>query len=243
MPRPPRAFVSYSWDDDPHKAWVRTLAQRLRADGVEVRLDQWETVPGDQLPEYMERSIRENQFVLIVCTPPYKARSDSRRGGVGYEGDIMTAEVYATAKHRKFIPILRIGDWSAAAPSWLSGKYRVDLRGDPYSETQYGDLLSTLHNVRAAAPPVGKPFSTTRAARGARRPTALSRRNGSLFASLAWSWTTLRSPPWTVPEAVRSTPCRSASRQPQTGPGPNSSCATGTVRPASRRCIGLASLG
>ena len=27
------AFISYSWDDDPHREWVRRLAERLRADG------------------------------------------------------------------------------------------------------------------------------------------------------------------------------------------------------------------
>ena len=95
-------------------------------------------------------SIRENGFVVIVCTPRYKSRSDSREGGVGYEGDIMTAEVMSSNNHRKFIPILRKGAWSGAAPSWLLGKYYINLTGDPYSERDYEDLvrtlLSRLHN-------------------------------------------------------------------------------------------------
>jgi hypothetical protein len=28
-----------------------------------------EVVPGDQWPLFMERSIRENDFILIICTP------------------------------------------------------------------------------------------------------------------------------------------------------------------------------
>lgn len=87
------AFISYSWDDDDHREWVRTLAARLRKDGVDVSIDRWAAVPGDQLPAFMERAIRENQFVVIICTPRYKRRSDAREGGVGYEGDIMAAEV------------------------------------------------------------------------------------------------------------------------------------------------------
>ena len=87
----PSAFISYSWDSDEHKKWVRELAIQLRAQGIDVILDQWHTAPGDQLPAFMERAIRENDFVLIVCTPKYKDKSDSRSGGVGYEGDIMTA--------------------------------------------------------------------------------------------------------------------------------------------------------
>jgi hypothetical protein len=151
----PTAFISYSSDDDTHKAWVRELATQLRADGVDVKLDQWETAPGDQLPAFMERAIRENNYILIVTTPRYKARSEKREGGVGYEGDIMTAEVLTTGNHRKFIPILRRGTWSEAAPSWLAGKYHIDLRGDPYSEPGYEDLITTIYGTRSQAPALG----------------------------------------------------------------------------------------
>lgn len=153
-------FISYSWDDDQHCEWVRKLAERLRADGVDVSIDRWAAVPGDQLPGFMERAIRENGFVVIVCTPRYKIRSDSREGGVGYEGDIMTAEVMSSNNHRKFIPVLRKGAWSEAAPSWLLGKYYINLAGDPYSERDYEDLVRTLLGIRETAPPIGKPMAT-----------------------------------------------------------------------------------
>jgi hypothetical protein len=117
MSKLPSAFVSYSWDSDTHKAWVKDLAARLRADGIDVTLDHWSLAPGDQLPAFMEAAVRANDFVLIVCTPRYRDRSDQRMGGVGYEGDIMTAEVMAKRDHRKFIPILRSGEWDAASPS------------------------------------------------------------------------------------------------------------------------------
>jgi hypothetical protein len=39
-------------------------------------LDQWATVPGDRLPHFMEKAIRENSYVLIICTPKYKEKSD-----------------------------------------------------------------------------------------------------------------------------------------------------------------------
>lgn len=156
------AFVSYSWDDEAHKKWVHDLAARMRRDGVTVALDQWELVPGDQLPEFMERSIRESAYVLVVCTPGYKKRADERKGGVGYEGDIITGELLIHRNHRKFIPILRQGEWAQAAPSWVQGKYHIDLRGETYSEAHYQDLLTTLLRTRPQAPPVGN--SATRAA-------------------------------------------------------------------------------
>jgi hypothetical protein len=108
----------------------------------------------------MERAIRENQFVVIICTPRYKHRSDKREGGVGYEGDVMTAEVLTSQNHRKFIPVLRRGVWSEAAPSWLLGKYYINLSGEPYSARDYEDLVRTLLRIRETAPPIGKPMAT-----------------------------------------------------------------------------------
>ena len=147
-PKPdvPRVFVSYSWDDEHHLKWVHDFAARLRADGIDAVIDLWRVVLGDQLPHFMERAVRENDFVLIVCTPRYKERSDSRVGGVGYEGDIMTAEVLSQGNHRKFIPVLRVGHWASAMPSWLLGKAGVDLRGNPYRETEYRSAVARHGN-------------------------------------------------------------------------------------------------
>lgn len=151
----PRAFMSYSWDGPEHRDWVRDLAARLRGDGVDVTLDRWHAVPGDQLPAFMERAVRKNDYVLIVCTPAYKKKSDERTGGVGYEGDVMTAEALTSGNQRKFIPILREGKWKSVAPSWLGGKYYIDLHGDPYSEEHYQDLKVALLGQREQAPPLG----------------------------------------------------------------------------------------
>jgi hypothetical protein len=167
--RVPTAFISYSWDDDAHKEWVHDLATTLRARGVDVTLDQWHAVPGDQLPEFMERAIRSNDFVLVICTPKYKAKSDDRVGGAGYEGDVMTGEILGSRNlpadqrirvNRKFVPVLRAGEWATSLPSSMAGKYGIDLRGDPYDDEQFTDLLETLHGQRRNPPPLGaNPFS------------------------------------------------------------------------------------
>jgi hypothetical protein len=153
--RPPRVFISYSWDSDGHKNWVAKLATRLRSDGINIILDQWEVRLGDQLPQFMERAVRESDFVCIVCSPRYKERSNSRRGGVGYEGQIITAEVFHSQNERKFIPVLRSGSWDECAPSWLLGKYYCDLTGEPYQESAYRTLTNTVHGLVELAPPLG----------------------------------------------------------------------------------------
>jgi Effector-associated domain 7/TIR domain len=168
---PPTAFVSYSWDSDQHRDWVRELATRLRGDGIDVKLDQWNAVLGDNLPQFMETAVRENDYVLIVCTPRYKAKADKRTGGAGYEGDIITGEIYTTGNQRKFIPILREGEWTQAAPSWLLAKYFLDLRGEHYSEANYQQLVETLHHITPEPPPLGTPPVRKKQATGARPST------------------------------------------------------------------------
>ncbi len=152
----PKTFISYAWESDEAKEWVKKLATELRKDGIDAKLDQWEVVPGDQMPHFMEKSVRENDFVLIICTPKYKSKSESRIGGVGYEGDIMTAEVLQTSNHRKFIPILKSGSKEISIPSWLQGKYYVDLSNQTHYENNYSDLTTTLFNAREKAPELGE---------------------------------------------------------------------------------------
>ena len=43
----PNVFISYSWDDDAHKEWVKSLADILLDNGVNAILDDYDTEPGD----------------------------------------------------------------------------------------------------------------------------------------------------------------------------------------------------
>src|SRR6266852_8917256 len=36
-----RVFISYAWEDDEYRALVKSLAVRLREDGIDARLDAW----------------------------------------------------------------------------------------------------------------------------------------------------------------------------------------------------------
>ena len=153
---PPTAFISYSWDEESHMSWVKELATRLRKDGIETRLDQWYVFPGDSITEFIETGIRESDFVVIICTPRYKERSDNRMGGVGYEESVITGEVFVNQSNRKkSIPVLRIGAWADAAPSRLTGVDYVNLSGPAYSEREYARLRDVLLGQRETAPPIG----------------------------------------------------------------------------------------
>jgi len=161
---PPQAFLSYAWEGDPHADWVYNLATRLQESGVRIILDKWDLPLGSDQFYFMERGIDKSDFVIVICTPTYAQRADSREGGVGHETRVITAEFAKKIKSRKFIPVLRSGEWDSSAPKYLRSIHGVDLRGDPYSQVEFENLVRALHREPVQPPPLGpKPaFSSTR---------------------------------------------------------------------------------
>lgn len=149
-------FVSYSWDSEDHKKWVLNFVELLRADGINAIVDQMHLAIGERSPEFMERSVRESRYVLVVCTGKYKRKFDNREGGAGFEGHIISGEIINEVGQNKFIPVLRSGDWNSTIPTALSGVIGVDLRND--SSDEYQKLLRRLHGISKVSP-IGSPPS------------------------------------------------------------------------------------
>lgn len=155
----PTVFISYSWDGDEHKRWVKDFADQLLSDGINVVVDQYDLSLGDRLPQFMEQSITDADYVLIICTPLYKEKADKRTGGVGYEGHIISDELFNHHNERKFIPVLRRGTFETALPKFCAGKLSIDLSETPFSQEQYHDLLTTIFGKKKK-PAIGKKTST-----------------------------------------------------------------------------------
>lgn len=153
----PVAFVSYSWDSPGHKEWVRELAERLVKNGVDVILDQWHLGPGQSVTQFMETSIERAEFIVVVCTPTYARRSNARKGGVGYEQQIISGHMAQGLKTKRFVPILRRGTLrpgrNNAMPTHLSGIYTVDLRRAEGSEKEFEDLIRAIFAKPRYRPP------------------------------------------------------------------------------------------
>ena len=144
----PKVFISYSWESKEHSDWVKSLADKLLADGIEAIIDSYDVSPGDRLPKFMESSIRDSDYVIIICTEEYKRKANNREKGVGYESHIISAELYNNHNDRKFIPVIRQGDFNSALPTYLDGKLAIDLRGNPFNEDSYKDLIASIFKVK-----------------------------------------------------------------------------------------------
>jgi hypothetical protein len=144
---PPKAFISYSWESDLHKQWVRGVAERLVHAGVDVTLDQWQIVPGESLTAFMEGGVRDSNFVIVVCTPTFARKADSRTGGVGYEQQIVSGDLLQGTPRSKFIPLLRAGELhgeSRALPTYFSGSVFIDFRDDAKFEASLEELFRAI---------------------------------------------------------------------------------------------------
>lgn len=167
----PTVFISYTWDSDTHKQWVLELATRLRGSGVEVILDRWHLNIGMDRLRFMEQAVAQSERVLLIGTANFATKASQRKGGVGWEASVITAELADDLSQAKFIPILREGEFSSSFPSWLKSRIGADLRGDPYSKDAFNTLLQELHDEALAPPPVGpKPSFSTSVRRPAGRP-------------------------------------------------------------------------
>ena len=108
---PPRVFISYSHDSAEHGDRVLALATRLRADGLNAQLDQFENSPPKGWPLWCARQILDSNYVLMICTALYRDRflglEDFGKGrGVKWEAKVIHNILYYDEVNSGFIPVI-----------------------------------------------------------------------------------------------------------------------------------------
>jgi hypothetical protein len=151
-PQPPKCFISYSWDSEDHRAWVRKLAEGLRAYHVDAILDQWGVQPGTDLAHFME-SAGQTDFVIVVCTPDYARKANEGEASVGYEKRIITAKLRKLhPEDRAIIPVLRTGGTNAI-PTFLVDLAYLDFTIDDDFDVRLKDLARAVFEEPECVPP------------------------------------------------------------------------------------------
>ena len=124
-------FLSYSWDSEEHRAWVRKLADCLE-EHAELHVI-WDGYDLDSLTDknkFMESGVAGADYVVVIATKAYKKKADSRTGGVGIETYLTTAShwdsLQASGKS-KLLVALREAD---AIPTYLKGHLYIDFTQD-----------------------------------------------------------------------------------------------------------------
>lgn len=149
MKEHPICLISYSWDDQEHKDWVRRLADDLRSEySIDVQLDQYELQAGAEPLYFMERNVEHADKVLLILTPGYKAKAAERRGGVGAEWSMISQGIYtAQTANDKFIPVLRKGTLETSAPVFLQSRLYHSMLEDANYAVQLHELARLIREV------------------------------------------------------------------------------------------------
>lgn len=152
----PRIFISYSHDNEKHKKWVLNLSKSLISDGIDVLLDQWNLEPGQDIPHFMEKSISDSDYVVMVCSSKYVEKANNGKGGVGYEKMILTSDYMKGINEGKVIPIIR-NNPSDKVPTFISSKYYLNFNDDTDYEYFYDELVRKIHNSpKLVKPKIGE---------------------------------------------------------------------------------------
>jgi SEFIR domain len=155
----PSVFISYSHDSGHHVDRVLALADQLRADSIDVRLDQYEPAPPAGWPAWMQQQVSTTDFVVLVCTPTFRRRFDREEApgeglGATWEGMLAQQLLYeAGARNHRLLPVV----FEDADP-----KQDIPLSLRAYTHYRlvagYEELLRRITNQpRRSAPPLGQP--------------------------------------------------------------------------------------
>ncbi|MCK8143372.1 toll/interleukin-1 receptor domain-containing protein [Flavobacterium sp. I-SCBP12n] len=155
----PKVFISYSHDTLDHKKWVLELAIRLRNNGIDAIIDQFELQAGDDVPHFMETSLAKADKIIMICTERYVNKANNGEGGVGYEKMIVTSNLLKRIDENKVIPIIR-QNGETKLPTFLSSKLYINFSKNDEYEFNFDNLLRTIHKTPIfEKPPIGNnPF-------------------------------------------------------------------------------------
>ncbi|MBP6367951.1 MAG: toll/interleukin-1 receptor domain-containing protein [Nitrosomonas sp.] len=154
----PKVFISYSYDDDTHIAWVSDLASKLRANGVDVIFDQFETRLGSDLPLFMEQGLSKSSRVICICSDTFNQKANSGRAGVYYEKRIICNELVGDSSSAWVIPLIRNNKSQKKLPTFLSALKYISFEDDGKFKENFYDLLRDLHDQNSLPPLGGNPF-------------------------------------------------------------------------------------
>ncbi|WP_442577142.1 toll/interleukin-1 receptor domain-containing protein [Microbacterium sp. F51-2R] len=145
----PRAFLSYAWSGPAQLARVKTFADRLLGNGIDVLLDIYDNRPGHDLAAFMERTVTDDSvgFVLVIADRAYATKADARQGGVGTETQLISQEVYNRIDQEKFVALIfeRDEHGHPYLPAYMKSRHYIDFTDADAFEASLDELVRHIY--------------------------------------------------------------------------------------------------
>jgi hypothetical protein len=138
---PLRVLISYRHESPEHSEQVLKLAQRLRADGIDARIDRFVPPPAEGWSCWMDNELEKANRVVVVCSPGYlksaQGTADFGQGlGVSWEWFSIKREIYTNrGAGERITPVFFRKDDEHLVPkdAWDRPRHLVDsLEGSGY---------------------------------------------------------------------------------------------------------------
>lgn len=155
----PKVFISYSQDSLNFSNRVLTFSNKLRSEGIDAILDQYEEAPPEGWPRWMENSIKEADYVVIIASQGYYEKiyeiGKSGKGlGVKWESNIIYQMLYTTSSiNEKFIPVIFCENDIQFIPTPLLGNTYYNISNNSDFDRLYWRLRGVSTKEK---PPLGK---------------------------------------------------------------------------------------
>ena len=152
----PKVFISYAWEDALFSEKVLEFSNKLRENGIDSTIDQYEENPDMGWPIWMENQIESSDYVLVISTKTYLEKFKQMQNGKGVSWEISSIyqSLYNLKGHNnKFIPVVF---------SEFDNEFVVKAL-QPYTiyniETQFNKLKNRLLGIpNVVKPPVAAPL-------------------------------------------------------------------------------------
>ena len=151
----PVVFISYSQDNIAFADKVLAFSNRLRSEGIDAILDQYEEAPSEGWPRWTEKSINNADYVIVVASKGYYdkiyEKVDQGKGrGAKWEGNLIYQKLYMSdSVNRKFIPVVFDENDLKYIPTPLQGSTYYNVS----NEAKFDKLYWRLRGVTAKEKP------------------------------------------------------------------------------------------
>lgn len=155
----PVVFISYSQDSVAFADQVLEFSNKLRSEGIDTILDQYEEAPAEGWPRWMENNIERADYVIVIGSKGYHDKiygqvSQGKGLGVKWEGNLIYQKIYmADTINTKFIPVVFDEKDLAYIPTPLKGSTYYNVKNEARFECLYWRLRGVTSKEK---PPLGK---------------------------------------------------------------------------------------
>lgn len=151
----PKVFISYSHDNKTFSDKVLGFSNKLRSEGIDTILDQYEESPSEGWPRWMENSIDGSDYVLIISSEGYLGKSKNTKEvnfgrGVKWESNIIYQKLYSSGTiNTKYIPVVFNEEDFEYIPTPLQGATYYNIN----ESYRYDALYWRLRGIKSVEKP------------------------------------------------------------------------------------------